>query len=76
MKTNISTQNRGYKLTNMEGEIRFYTKLSEADKELFGGAKYQNIYQRLFGGKGADQIFLEGYKIEVVDLNEIFSNAQ
>jgi|DEB0MinimDraft_10_1074344.scaffolds.fasta_scaffold417210_2 hypothetical protein len=72
----IDTQNRGYKFTDLNGNTRLFVKLSEADKELFGGAKYQNIYQRLFGGKGADQIFFEGYKIEVVDLNKIFSNAQ
>jgi len=67
----IDTKQRAYRFTNIDGQTKIFRNLSQADRELFNGQKYQNIYQLLFRN-GAEMIFFENYKIEVIDLDTLF----
>jgi len=68
----LSTRQRGYKFTHTSGKEYIYTKLKQGCRELLGGS-YQKIYQSLFV-YNVDFYIEKEYKIEVIDINELYKS--
>lgn len=64
----IRTQKRGYRFTDVDGNVRIYTKLKEGCKKHFGGF-YHTAYSALRNNKC---YYRDGFKVEAVSLDEVF----
>lgn len=67
----ISTQKRGYKFTDINGNVKIYTKLKEGCKNHFGGF-YHTAYSAL---RNNQSYYRDGFKVEAVNLEEIYKVA-
>ena len=65
----IRTQKRGYKFTDIDGNVSIYTKLKVGCRNHFGGF-YHTAYSALRNNKA---YFRDGYKVEAVNLDEFYT---
>mgnify|MGYP000088404233 CR=1 FL=1 len=67
----IRTQKRGYKFTDINGNVKIYTKLKEGCVAHFGGY-YHTAYSAL---RNNQSYYRDGFKVEAVNLEEIYKVA-